>query len=45
MGEKECNERRKECELRRERKGGKAFRKKDGEPKINKKEEGFEGEI
>ena len=28
MGKEECNERRKECELKRERKGGKAFRKK-----------------
>ena len=30
---KECKERRKECELKRERKGGKAFRKReiDGE--------------
>ena len=32
-------------ELRRERKGGRAFRKKDGEPERNKKKEGFEGEI
>ena len=42
---KECNDRRKECELREERKGGKAFRKKDGELERDKKKEGFEGEI
>ena len=42
---KECNERRKECELRRETKGGKAFRKKDGELERNKKKESFKGEI
>ena len=45
MRKKECNERRKECELRRERKGGKAFRRKDGEPERNKKKESFKGEI
>ena len=37
MGKEERNERRKECELKRERKGGKAFRKKDGKPERNKK--------
>ena len=45
MGKKEGNERRKECGLRRERKGGKAFRKKYVEPERNKKKESFKGEI
>ena len=36
---KECDDRRKECELRRERKEEKAFRKKDGGPEGNKKKE------
>ena len=42
---KECDERRKECELRRERKGGKTFRKKDGKLEGNKKKENSKREI
>ena len=41
---KQCDDRRKEGEIRRE-KEGKAFRKKDGGPEGNKKKENSKGEI